>query len=213
MPKNPDYSKGIIYKLCCKNPEITDCYIGSTTNFIRRKQQHKNCCNENSNYYVYKFIRDKGGFQNWDMIQIEEYTAKDKKDLESRERYWIETLKVSLNQKIPTRTHKEYRELHKDNILLKKREYYEYNKDNILLKNKEYRKLHKDAIELKDKEYRELHKEIKSLKDKEYRELHKDAIALKNKEKYTCKCGSTLTIIHKIRHEKTQKHQKFILTN
>ena len=27
-----DYSKSVIYKLCCKDPTITDIYIGSTTN-------------------------------------------------------------------------------------------------------------------------------------------------------------------------------------
>ncbi len=29
--KEIDYSKGLIYKLCCKDPTITDVYIGSTT--------------------------------------------------------------------------------------------------------------------------------------------------------------------------------------
>ena len=47
MPKvEIDYSQTIIYKICCKDPNITDIYIGHTSNFIQRKHNHKtNCCN------------------------------------------------------------------------------------------------------------------------------------------------------------------------
>ena len=40
-----NYANGIIYKLCCLDPNITEIYIGSTTNKYRRKQQHKGICN------------------------------------------------------------------------------------------------------------------------------------------------------------------------
>ena len=57
----PDYSKTIVYKLCCKDPNIEDIYIGSTCNLRKRKNQHKNSCinEKNSNYSnrVYIFIR------------------------------------------------------------------------------------------------------------------------------------------------------------
>ena len=83
----PDYSKSIIYKLCCKDPSITDIYIGSTTNFIERKCSHKNCCiNKNSKKYnmnVYKFIREHGDWDNWDMVQIEIYGVEKKRDLQT----------------------------------------------------------------------------------------------------------------------------------
>jgi len=147
--------------------------------------------------YVYQVIRDKGGFENWDMIQVEEYKSTNKKDLESRERYWIETLKSSLNKMIPTRTHKEYREDNKDKIILKKKSDYEKNKETILLKQKNYRDNNKDVIKLRKKEYYENNKESIELKRKE-------------KGKYTCECGLTLTIAHKPRHERTQKHQKYL---
>ena len=69
-----NYQNSIIYKLCCKNVEVSEIYIGSTTAFKARKSQHKsNCNNENRAGYnckVYKFIRENGNFQNWDMIQI-----------------------------------------------------------------------------------------------------------------------------------------------
>ena len=64
----PNYQKGIIYKLCCKNPLITDIYIGSTTNFRERKHSHKsisNCSNSSfSNRKIYKTINENGGFSN-----------------------------------------------------------------------------------------------------------------------------------------------------
>ena len=73
------YNQSIIYKLCCKDPSITDIYIGSTTRFARRKSQHKSICNntdtnnQSYNFYVYQFIRENNGFSNWDMIEIEKY--------------------------------------------------------------------------------------------------------------------------------------------
>ena len=46
MPKKIiDYSKTIIYKIVCNDLNITDLYIGHTTNFIKRKATHKSNCN------------------------------------------------------------------------------------------------------------------------------------------------------------------------
>ena len=77
-----NYSNGIIYKLCCKEPEKKDEYVGSTTSFTKRKTQHKSiCANETSNSYtcpVYVCVRQNGGLQNWDMVEVEKYQATDK---------------------------------------------------------------------------------------------------------------------------------------
>ena len=151
----PNYQQSIIYKLCCKDVDITDIYIGSTTNFKQRKTQHKSACNsEKQKYYntnVYKYIRCKGGFDNWDMIQIEQYKATDKRDLESRERYYIETLKSKLNKCIPTRTIKEYREVNKDKKSIIDKLYQERNKDELLRKKREFYEQNKDEINRKSK--------------------------------------------------------------
>jgi len=56
------------------------------------------------------------------------------------------------------------------------------------------------------KEYYEANKEKILEKQKEYYEANKEKIS----EKYTCECGSTLTIGKKSRHEKTKKHLKFL---
>ena len=67
----PDYSKTIIYKLINYDyPELV--YVGSTTNFTKRKQQHKSrCLNSNEKNYnlkVYVSIREYGVWENWNMI-------------------------------------------------------------------------------------------------------------------------------------------------
>ena len=38
-----DYSNIIIYKIYCKDPSITDVYVGQTSNFAKRKCAHKIC--------------------------------------------------------------------------------------------------------------------------------------------------------------------------
>jgi len=152
MPRTPsDYSKTIIYKLCCKDVAITEIYVGHTTNFTRRKQNHKESCNyeKNKDYNIYKsqFIRANGGFENWAMIQLEAYPCQNKREAEMQERYWIELLKPKLNSMIPFRTEEELKEL--GNICCAK--YYELNKEKILERDKQYRELNKEQLKEKRK--------------------------------------------------------------
>ncbi len=150
MPvKVSDYSNSSIYKICCNDASITDVYVGSTTAFSKRKCQHKAVCNNTRNakhnLYVYQFIRENGGWENWSMILVENYNATNKRHLESRERYWLETLKATLNKQVPTRTRKQYREKNKESI----KQYRDEHKD----KNQEY-----NAIYYRSKQFaRKLH--------------------------------------------------------
>jgi hypothetical protein len=113
MTKTIDYTKTIFYKIICNDKNIKDCYIGHTTNFIRRKSAHKcRCNNENDkqyNYNVYKFIRDNGGWCNWSMIIIEEIQFDNKLDALCQEKKYIEEYKAILNKVIPTRIKQEYK--------------------------------------------------------------------------------------------------------
>ena len=131
-----DYSKGFIYKLCCKDKTVSDIYIGSSTNFKARKNNHKQTCTniniKNYNLKVYKFIRKNGNWNNWEMIKIEDYKAENKKDLSKRERYFYELLKASLNDCVPSRSEKEYQKIWES-------------------KNKDKRKLQKKIIWQKNK--------------------------------------------------------------
>jgi hypothetical protein len=141
MPRKPiDYSNTIIYKLGCKDPSITDIYIGHTTNFTNRKQCHKQSCNtENTrkhNYYVYQFIRENGGWNNWEMIQIERINCVDDIEARTHERRHLELLGATLNKVLPTRTKKEYVENNKESIQKLKQDWYIKNKEITLSRAK-----------------------------------------------------------------------------
>jgi hypothetical protein len=124
-----------MYRIVCRDPTITDCYIGSTTDFTKRKSSHKSACNnskdENHHYYLYQFIRDHGGWENWDVLEIEMYRAVDKPDQARRERCWLETYGATLNKAIPSRTEKEYREENREQIRERNKVYREENREQI----------------------------------------------------------------------------------
>jgi|AntRauMFilla1563_2_1112583.scaffolds.fasta_scaffold78375_1 hypothetical protein len=122
MPKLPiDYSKACIYEIVCKDVNVTQRYIGSTTNLTQRRYLHKSVChNEKArghNYYVYQFIRENGGFVNWSVVLVEALPdCKDKKSLSKSERKWVDKTRSELNTNIPSRNGKEYRkENYKEN--------------------------------------------------------------------------------------------------
>ena len=54
----------MIYKLCCKNTDIKEIYIGSTTNFKRRKYNHKSNYLKKNKFKVYEFINENEGWEN-----------------------------------------------------------------------------------------------------------------------------------------------------
>ena len=119
MPKKPlDYSKTIIYKIVCNDLTIKDSYVGHTTNFIKRRQNHKSQCNNESNksynYKIYQIIKLNGGWLNFSMIEIEKYPCLDINEACARERYWIETLGSQMNFQVPNRSDKEIAELKKE---------------------------------------------------------------------------------------------------
>jgi hypothetical protein len=160
MPKTPiDYSHTFIYKICCKDPTIIDVYVGHTTNVVKRRHKHKYSCNTETHktysLYVYQFIRDNGGWDNWDMIVLIELTCKDKNEALREERKYLEELKATLNKQIPTRTNKEWNTDNKEIQRIKKKEYYETNKEIRLDQMKEYRENNREKI----LEYRERNKD------------------------------------------------------
>src|SRR5271169_3101065 len=154
---------GVVYKIICQNLNIHDAYVGSTKNFKKRMNDHKSKCEnpQDDDYMVpvYQFIRSNGGWDNWHQIIIEEVNYSDIIELRIRERYWIETLHSSLNTKIPTRTHKEYREDNKDYISKYYKEWCKKNKEINVQKAKAYYKENKEAICASQKEYRAQNKD------------------------------------------------------
>ena len=194
----PLYENSVIYKLVHKNDQDNEnIYVGSTTNFRGRKVKHREKYYDKNakeyNYNVYQFIRENGGWDKWEMIAVETYPCESKRQLEIRERFHIETLKSKLNQIIPTRTQKEYREENKELIKERKKKEYENNKEHI------------KARSLKN--YYAKHEENKERK-KQYSQDNREKLSEHNKEKVSCECGCILSRNHLCRHRNTDKHKK-----
>lgn len=109
-----NYANSVVYKIMSLDPEIDDIFVGSTTAFRKRKHDHKkNCCNESSKEYkryVYQFIRNNGGWDNWAMVVVKAYPdITSKMELFNKELKWRKKLKETLNIKIEKETTKGYR--------------------------------------------------------------------------------------------------------
>jgi|GEM_PF-591125 len=103
MPKDLiDYSKTIIYKICCLDKSISEVYVGHTTNFTKRKYQHKQVCKDlNNNQKIYKTIRENGGWDNWEMVEIATYNCKNHTEARIKEQEHYKILNSSLNPSPP----------------------------------------------------------------------------------------------------------------
>ncbi len=141
-----DYSNSIIYKICCKDSNVKEIYIGSTTNLYNRNRSHKSRCNNpNDNHYnikIYKFIREHGGWDNWEMVELYKYPCNSKEELEIEERNAWEKYDSQLNSRTPHRTLEEYIEIkHEYNTI-----YYNVNQGQIKKNQLEYYHKNRDAI-------------------------------------------------------------------
>ena len=184
-----NYLNTVIYEIKCKNEEIKDIYIGHTTNFEQRYRLHKCSCNNinQHNYHlkVYETIRANGGWENWEMVGIENFPCNNVDEARERERYWIELLSSSLNITIPNNKitknyYKIYRIVHKEQIAEKAKVYRKINIDRI----KKYIENHIEKIKEQKKEWYENHKEVILEKAKErYEDCREEKI--KYQKEYT----------------------------
>ena len=132
MPLNKiNYDNTCFYKIVCKDLSIKELYVGHTTDWVSRKSKHKRHATKlNSNRSqcpVYTFIREHGGWDNFDMILLERCKCDDELDARKKERHYIEQLNASLNVYIPGRTKSEYYQDKKKYTINKSKKYYENN--------------------------------------------------------------------------------------
>ena len=208
MPKKtPNYAQSCIYKLCCKNPLVKEEYVGSTTSFRKRKNQHKTVCtNEKDkrfNYRVYKHIRANGGWENWDMVEVAKVDATDKRDLERIERTYIESLGAALNCSIPTRSAKERYIQNRAEKLEYQKELYRKNKPRKLVYQRKYYQENTHAKLEYQQQYHQSNKERRREYNKQYQAANKDRIM----QKVVCECGVVVAHKNLRRHKATRKHQ------
>jgi len=201
-------NKGYIYKIVIDG--TTTIYVGSSTNFKKRRIVHKSdCFNENSksyNFNLYKIIRNDYKITKDDYDErvkfecIEEVDFNERYELGAREKHFIDDLNPCGNMVIPwdkckeeaikerrTINNKKFYQRHKDEIKEKIKEYQEKNKEKIKERNKQYREKNKEKIKEYKREYREKNKEKNDEKAREYRKKNRDEINRKQREKYRLK--------------------------
>jgi len=187
MPKTPiDFSKTIIYKIW----KDDDFYVGSTTDFSTRKYKHKsNCSNKKCKFKVYQTIRDKGGWDSWEMTPLEEYVdCKSQIQARIREEEWRVKLNACLNTK-RSYTSKEQRKEDLEN----------------------WDKTHADEIKKRKKQYHIDNADKIKAQQTQYREKYADEYKAYNSQEVQCECGSIIRKDGESRHKKTLKHQTHLI--
>jgi hypothetical protein len=129
MPKKEiDYSKSLIYKIQhVTNQELL--YVGSTTNFTKRKASHKERCNNDKewntkyNLKLYKMIRENGGWSQFKCIVVKEFPCKNRDELLLEEDIVMRELKTNMNKVRASITREEHLEYQRQ----KMRQYREVN--------------------------------------------------------------------------------------
>ena len=117
------------YIYCLHNEDLPEYYIGSTKNLTNRWYGHRGDSKRHPNYKVYKYINNNCGINNFKMEVLDEIYG-DKQDARKLERYYIDLLCATLNEREPGRTQKEY-------DAWQKPIYRENNKEQISEKRKE----------------------------------------------------------------------------
>jgi hypothetical protein len=146
-----DYTKIWIYKLTCKDPTITDFYLGYSTRshayvydtFVQR-------CKKDT-WHVCAFIREHGGIDNFYVEKIDSIECTSSMEARTELRKHFDASPPSLNKRLPTRTHQQYaqgakpravqkiyREANRERIILDQKERYQTNKEKIAIYRKGY---------------------------------------------------------------------------
>ncbi len=209
-PKNTIYT---MYKILPKNRELNYCYVGHTSNFSKRKDAHFKCStNTNNNkhhHLVYQTIYNNGGWDSWEMIEIEKYVCNTREKARMREQQLILDHKANINtlrayiteeerkkrkQEITNKYRvenkellkeqtKKYKEEHKDVIKEQMHKYRQERKAELYEKKKEYIKANAEKFKENDKIWREANKEILKEKRKIYNAKKKQQLLEAQKEK------------------------------
>ena len=198
----------VVYKIVClSNPDLV--YVGSTANFYSRRTCHKRSCNNpNSKEYNHKkyvAIRENGGWDNFNMVIVdelkqitliksrmveEEWRVKLNANLNSQKCFGAETKEEyqakyrDEHQEKNIEYRKQYRAKNREMLIKRDKDYYENNKEVRAEKDKIYRENNKEKLSERGKLYRENNKEKKAKLDKLYREANKEKLKEKSKAWY-----------------------------
>ena len=181
-----NYNNGKIYRIVCNKTGL--CYIGSTTydTLAQRLCSHKSAykkwltdTTKNKCSSVLVMEND-----DYDIVLVETVNCDSRDELRRRERYWIENTEC-VNLCIPTRTHAEYRDTHREQMLDYNQKHYAENREKMIEIAKAYR-------------------------DKNPDKMKENSRKATNKAPTLCDCGVYYSYTHKLRHLESKKHLKNI---
>ena len=220
MPlKAINYDNTHFYRIVCRDLNIKDCYVGHTTDFTTRKNRHrKNCNNINGRDYnlkLYRFIRQNGGWENWDMILVKTLKCENVLEARAKERQFIEQMQASLNNNLPTRSMDEYYQENRVKILADKKEYAKNHKYEIREQRKNFRENNKEKIQQQKKDYHQKNRDEINEKKRQARQNNPEKFKERDKQAYQtkkimrqrpceCECGVVCNFASRLAHFKTK---------
>jgi len=143
-----------VYRMFCKDTRVTDCYIGSTTDIKQRMRGHRDDVEyETRKRHTRKsqFIRENGGWENWDHEVLESLEFQTQEELRMWEQKWIdETPTATLNgmpawrseeakKEVVREINTKYREANREKIREINTKYREANREKELERQAKYR--------------------------------------------------------------------------
>jgi hypothetical protein len=185
-----------MYKIIPKNKESIYCYVGHTSNFFERKKQHFSCSintdNNKHHQLVYQTIRNNGGWDDWEMIEIEKFICLTRLQARMREQQLIiehnaniNTLRAFITEDERKKKKQEitnkYKAEHVELIKEQQQQYKQDHKDVIKEQMYKYRQEHKAEIYEKKKQYMEANKEHMQAKKKAWAEANKERLKANRK--------------------------------
>ena len=192
---DPRYKKGQIYFVRCRYDDNL-IYVGSTINILSKRFHNHKTSKECS---LYKYVD--GDWDDWYIELYENYSCNNKAELDKREGEITREI-ATINNRIAGRTHKEYYDENKVNILEKTKKYRDENRDKILENKKTYYDENKVNILEKTKKYRDENRDkireanrVQDVKRSDYL-----------KEKVECEnCKSIVSRHHLLTHTRSNK--------
>ena len=198
LNSSSDINNYVMYKICPKNKDLNYCYIGHAKDFNARKSQHKTPCmdatHNKAHFKLYEVIRQNGGWNEWEMVEIEQLNGKTKLEARIREQELIKQHNANLNMLNAFITEDErastkkaitekYREENKEFLKEQTKQYKQNHKEIIAEQMKKYRAENKEKLTAQKKEYYEKNKERMDRIKKEWREENKEIQKEKRKMK------------------------------
>jgi hypothetical protein len=130
----------IIYEIRPINKNLIYSYIGSTISIRNRKSQHKrDSKTSTSTSKLYIFIRENGGWDEFEMVELEIYKCKTKTEARIREQHFIE-----INENKRLNSYRAYSSI--ENKKIDKKNNYQNNRCVIIERSKNYYKKNKYVI-------------------------------------------------------------------